>query len=632
MRRTVPTSSIVGSSLVAARRLLALLCAVVLLSTPALPARTESGPVTPPAPAPASGLSAGVAPIPAFRQAKNLAVITIRGEINGVTAHSVKRRIEAAIAGGADAITIELDTPGGEVNSVIDICQAIKGCGKHTIAWVHPNAYSGGAIIALACREIVVSPGATMGDAAPISPGLLGMGWIQGLHRTERAKALAPVLAEIIDSARQNGYDEKLVQSLVSLDVELWMVEEISTGKRHFLTEAEYRKLFGESPDRSTPIAPTAGNARKGDPLGTPEQNAQADQPLKPAPRDGTAFKPASPSISNEVINSVNDETSGLTQVSRRPEFKPEDRDNYRVLGYATDGTSLLTIKETTIKDFGLAVQTIASDSELQAFTGAQHLRRMEQTWGESFASTLDVTSAWGMLYRGVLIVVFLIALFMELSMPGASVPGVVALLALGGLMAPSLLIGASAWWALVAIGLGLVLLMLEIFVLPGFGVAGISGLLLLLAGLVGTFAEVGELFPGAGGDRSDLTWAVSVVLLAFFSAGVGMFLFSKYTRSFPIAGRMVLGNARPADDGEGLLAAMSASAPTDAPVRVGQTGLTTTALRPSGTAEFDGKLVDVVAEFGFIERGRSVRVVDTSFRVSVEEVTTPTPPAEGRA
>lgn len=215
--------------------------------------------------------------------------------------------------------------------------------------------------------------------------------------------------------------------------------------------------------------------------------------------------------------------------------------------------------------------------------------------------------------------------------MPGATVPGVVALLALGGLVLPSLLIGASAWWTIAAILLGLVLIVLEIFVFPGFGIPGIVGLLLLLGGLVGTFADAGELFPGAGKGTSELPWALSVVLLAFFAAGVGMFLFSKYTRSFPIAGRMVLASPKSSDDGDGLLAAMSPTPPSDGPVNVGEIGRATTDLRPSGTAEFDGKLIDVVAEFGFIEKGRRVRVVSSGFRVSVEGVTD-APPKGGSA
>ena len=57
----------------------------------------------------------------------------------------------------------------------------------NTVAWINPKAYSAGTIIALACREIVVSPNSAFGDAAPISP-------FGPIPITERAKIESPLL------------------------------------------------------------------------------------------------------------------------------------------------------------------------------------------------------------------------------------------------------------------------------------------------------------------------------------------------------------------------------------------------------------------------------------------------------
>jgi membrane-bound serine protease (ClpP class) len=66
----------------------------------------------------------------------------------------------------------------------------------------------------------------------------------------------------------------------------------------------------------------------------------------------------------------------------------------------------------------------------------------------------------------------------------------------------------------------------------------------------------------------------------------------------------------------------MASEAPSKGPVARGAVGRATTPLRPSGTAEFDDRLVDVVAEFGFIDAGRRVRVTSvTEYRVAVEEI-----------
>ena len=614
------------------------LALLVVLGAPMYARAVAAG--TQPSPGANGGQPAAPSVIPAFRQAKNLAVITIEGAIDAVTAQSFARRLKEAIDGGADAIVVEVSSPGGEVYAVLEICSQIRSCAKHTIGWVHPMAYSGGAIIALACREIVASPRAFMGDAAPIAfaPGPYGLPTLQQMNPTERAKMLTPLLIELVDDARANGRDERLVCGFVMLGVELWMVEDQRSGKRWFVDAEDYAALFGQEPARTHPVIPSLGEAptdedtrafekalqRQGNLM---EGKARAGkhtqthpQSPQPEPADDRAFKGSIPGLPASLVEELNDKTSGLQQASPRPDFAHEDSSNYADLGYITDGKTLLTVSEQQMKDFQLAVATIANDEELIAFTGAQNLRRLDQSWSETVIGFMT-TGISGMFIRSALIITFLVCMFLELSIPGATIPGVIAFLALACLVVPPMLMGMANWWALAAIIVGILLLLLEIFVIPGFGVAGVAGLVLLLAGLVGTFAQVGELFPGAGkSGGGDLAWSVSIVLLSFFVAGVAMFVLSKYTHSFPIAGRLVLATPRPADENAGMLEAMSALGPMTGPVRVGDIGVTTTHLRPSGTAEFADRLIDVVSEFGFVDAGVAVRVTRTSdFRVGVE-------------
>jgi len=565
------------------------------------------------APAEAPSGAAAPAAVPASRKANNVAVITIKGPIDGVTAMSVKRRMADAAAGGADAIVFDIDTPGGEVPAVLEICTEIKRSPiANTVAWINPTAYSGGAIIALACREIVLSPAATMGDAAPIAANPLT--GLSALPDTERQKILAPLLAEVVDSARRNGYDEMLVQNYIALGVETWLIRDKVTGERHFVSESEYRAIFGEEPPRgrahvlSGPVA---------------ETGTGADPETDVSPGDGGSFKPAVPGLSKETIDDVN---LRLETPSTRPTFTRADRDRYELVHYATDGRTLLTLKESDLRLYGFADAhtTIRNDEELKNYFGATNLARLDQTWSETLVAIMTQGFS-GLVIRGVLIVVFLIALFIEMSMPGVGIPGIIALLALSGLVVPPLLIGASTWWTAAAILIGLGLIGLEVFVFPGFGVPGVAGLLLVLAGLVGVFSSTGELFPGAGtGSSADLAWAMTVVLLAVFVAGAGMYLFSRYTHKFPVAGALVLADRQRADggssEGDEMIAAMGPGVPAG-PVPVGAVGVTATPLRPSGSAEFGDRLVDVVSEFGFIDAGERVRVVSaTPYRVGVEK------------
>lgn len=551
--------------------------------------------------------------VPAARAANNLAVITIHGMINAVTAQSFERRLKAAADGGADGVVVELDTPGGEVGAVLEICGAIKRSPiPNTIAWINPRAYSGGVFVALACREIVVAPSAVMGDAAPVAGDPLGLGIIQGLKPTERQKMLAPLLTELTDSAHQRGYDELLVQAFVTLGVELWFVEHIQTGQRLFVTESEYRTIFGTEPPRGAPHIPSGATAARSNSISpSPSADHTDAEPRK--------FVPAFADGAGDMQKLISD---NLETSSQRPVLTEASRGQWRLIHYATDGNALLTLSETDMKLYGFAEHTIRNDAELKSFTGAQNLRRLDPTWSEEMVDFMTQGLS-GLVVRGVLIVIFLMAMFIEMSMPGVGLPGAVALLALAGLIVPPLLIGASAWWALVAILAGVLLLAVEVFILPGFGVPGFIGLLLLIGGLVATFASPGQLFPGVGKGNGDLMWAGTTVLLAIFGAGVGAYFFSRYTHRFPIAGKLVLaGGGSSSSEREGMLSAMAPSAPSEAPVKVGEVGIASTPLRPSGTAEFGEHLVDVVSDFGFVEPGAEVRVTSVSkYRIGVEAV-----------
>ncbi len=571
--------------------------------------------------------ASGPASVPASRVAPNLAVITIEGPIDAVTVASFERRLNRAVDGGADGIVVEINSPGGEVGAVVEICQLIKGAPlSNVIAWVNDTAFSGGAVIALACKDIVVAPGATMGDIGVIGGDPLGMSFFQGLAPTERAKGLAPILTEIIDSARANGYDEMLVQAFVTLKVELWWVRNTQTGQTYFITADEYRAVFGTEPPRenariSTPGMKAANAQSEAEGRGTTVEFDPEDAPSASVEQE-RELQPASPELDNETIKRI--VGFGVNYDSTRPDFFNASPGEYELIEYALTGDTLLTLKQADLQRWGLANPnlTVSNDEELKQFMGATELRRLKRSWSETFVRFMTQGMS-GLVVRAVLIIVFLMAMFMEMSMPGLGIPGAVALVALAGLVLPNMLIGAANWWTIAAVGGGVGLILIEIFVVPGFGVPGIAGLLMLFGGLVGTFANAGELFPGSGsGDGADLAWASGIVLMAVFIAGVGMFFFAKYTSRFPMFGKLVLADGIPTDDEATLLGAMAGGSESahHSGVTVGMEGVASTPLRTSGTAEFDGRLVDVVSEVGFIEAGEAVRVCSVGrYRVGVE-------------
>lgn len=573
--------------------------------------------------------------MPASRQATNVAIITIKGEINAVTARSVERRIALAEKDGADALVFELDTPGGDVFASVDISRAIKGSAiSNTVAWVNPNALSGGAIVALACREIVVSDNAVLGDALAIKLNILGM--INEMGQDERQKFLVLLLSDLVDSARRNGYDEKLVQGVASRGVELWLVEHVQTGERLFIDRAEYRVIFGkEPPEAQTPAIPSASGGTRVPVMGEApspietesivegtsdagdeaEDGADGGMRLHDGPLDPEKeLQPATPAITPSMAAEIG---QAQDQSSSRPRLSAADLGQWRELEYVADGQGLITLQTREMKRYGLATQTINTDEELKQFFGATNLERLDRSWSEAL-----VVAMTSFAVRGILIVIFLLGLFIEMTHPGLMVPGMVAMLALALLIVPPFLNDMAAWWEILAIGLGLLLIVLEIFVIPGTAVTGVVGMILLFAGLVGTFVGgSGGLFPDSPRQQSDMLWGAVTVLLSLTVSGVLMYFFARHFGSIPIVGRLVLQDVDPESAaGGGLLAAMAM--PVTGPVAVGDEGVTVTPLRPSGRVQVGDEIIDASADFEYVDAGSPVRIVRVEgLRIVVEPI-----------
>jgi len=568
--------------------------------------------------------------VPASRQADRVAIITIEGAIDAITAMSVRRRIQEAETAGYDAIVFEIDSPGGGVGAVLDITNTIKSSSiTNTIAWVNPDAYSGGAIIALACHEIVSSSPAAMGDAFPVIMTTVGKGknargGLRGLTADERTKLLPPLLADVTDSARRNGYDEYLVQAIVIDGIELWQIENNTTGQRFAINESEYQTLFGEDAPRGMPlIAQVTGGRPTGvsddaDAEDSSEQPVPTTTPTTP-PTDSTSFRPASDTL-DDVVKEFNasERTAELTLETHttRPIFTAADKDLYTPIAYITDGSAPIVMREQQLIDLGFSSGIIGSDAELMAFMGATTLARADESWSEGLVRVMTSLPV-----RGLLIAIFLIAMFVELITPGTGIGGTVAILALIAMIAPPAMIGLAGWWEIIAIVLGLLFLLIEVFVTPGFGVFGILGIISLFAGILWSFIPAGSSLTNPD-TQHDLLGALVTVMLASFSAGVVIWLISRNLERIPIFDKLILAGASGIASEPRATSVFSAMSANDPILRAGETGIATTDLRPAGQADINNKLVDVVAEFGYIEAGTPIRVTSVeAMRIVVDKV-----------
>lgn len=564
--------------------------------------------------------AAGVGPgVSAIRQAKNVAIITIHGDIDPrrVMAVSVQRRIKQAADAGADAIVFDIHTNGGEVSSVLEICEAIKASPvQNTIGWVNTRAISGGALIALACRELVTNDPGVIGDAMPvmIDPSGNFRGGVQG---DALRKILPPLVASLIDSARRynrtfGGYirDEYLLQAIVANDVELWWVKNKETGQEMAIDRAEFAMLF---PDQA-PSGPArlAGGA------------SQGMTPRTPGSSPGSATEGV-PQGSEQLAEAAKSTSHQMGASPDRPKLSAADAGKWENLGRITDGTVAAIFNPDDLLYFNLAANPttskggreelvpIRTEGDIKKFLGADNIIRYDITWSEKMVEFLN--NPW---VRGILIVLFLVSLFIEMSHPGVILPGIVALMSLIALLAPPFIIGMAHWWEIAAIFAGLILLGIEAFVVPGFGVTGFLGIVLLFGGLVATFVPGGNVFPDTPQGKSDMLKGLTTLVLALFTAGAAIWGIARHFGSLPMLNRLVLKNTPPDEGADEMIAAMDMGLGHD--LRPGDTGVTLTPMRPAGRVQVKDRVVDAVADLGFLDAGMPIRVTSvTGMRIGIE-------------
>jgi membrane-bound serine protease (ClpP class) len=186
------------------------------------------------------------------------AIIQLTGEINDFNRDQFFHRFDQARAAGAKVIVVDLDTYGGLVTAGLEISRYLKRqTDVHTIAFVQDKAISAGAMIAMACDEIVMSQSATLGDCAPIVFQFDGS--LEDLPPAERAKQESPILADFEESARRNHHDILMADAMVDVKVSVYWVQS-PDGQRKFVGKDDYAKLIAKG-WKDVPNAPVPLNS-----------------------------------------------------------------------------------------------------------------------------------------------------------------------------------------------------------------------------------------------------------------------------------------------------------------------------------------------------------------------------------
>ncbi|MBK9290907.1 MAG: nodulation protein NfeD [Bacteroidetes bacterium] len=203
----------------------------------------------------------------------------------------------------------------------------------------------------------------------------------------------------------------------------------------------------------------------------------------------------------------------------------------------------------------------------------------------------------------GILIMLIIGGLYFELQTPGVGFPLAAAVTAAILYFAPLYLEGLASHWEIVVFVVGVILLMIEIFALPGFGVAGITGLILMVGSLSFAMVESFDLSGSNPVDLSPLIQAFFTVIIAVFFAIAGSLYLSRKLFTSSRLGHLALQHVQDANAGY-------TTASTDYSGMIGKSGTAHTILRPSGKVDIEGELYDATLITGFAEEGEQVEVV----------------------
>lgn len=269
--------------------------------------------------------------------------------------------------------------------------------------------------------------------------------------------------------------------------------------------------------------------------------------------------------------------------------------------------------------ELGMATETISSRADLaETLNVREPIRIMERTWSDTLVYLLNTGFV-----TFLLITVGLIALTFELSAPGFSIGGLTALLCFSLFFWSRFLGGTSGWLEVTLFLMGLIFIGAELFVIPGFGFAGVGGIVLVLGSLVMASRRV--LVPENSEQLTSLGFDVLTVMGAFIGFILAIFFLSNYIGEIPGLSRLTLkpvaaeaaAASHPlAGTGEGQML------PGWQRVEVGNRGQTVSPLRPSGKIQVGDFMVDVVTEGDFVESDHQVEVIaKQGARVTVRPV-----------
>jgi membrane-bound serine protease (ClpP class) len=297
--------------------------------------------------------------------------------------------------------------------------------------------------------------------------------------------------------------------------------------------------------------------------------------------------------VSEKTVSYVRKEFRATAESRKRPLLIAEamvDAD-VKIRGVIEKGKLLTLTTEEALKHkvANFRADTLENALEKLKLGGAE-LRHTTPNWAENVVRYLTHP-----VIGSLLMTIAMIGIIIEIRTPGFGVPGALGITSLALFFWGHWLVQLVGWEELLLAAAGVILLLIEVLVIPGFGVAGILGIAAILASLILSVT-------GPGDTPAFLLEAALRVAFSLLFALLGSLILLRFLPRLPFGRQLILER--------GLTAVQGYTAPPEKDRQwLGKKGRTSSPLRPAGIAEIDGERVDVVSDGDMIDAGEPVEV-----------------------
>jgi membrane-bound ClpP family serine protease len=253
-------------------------------------------------------------------------------------------------------------------------------------------------------------------------------------------------------------------------------------------------------------------------------------------------------------------------------------------------------------KELGVASQAVDSFDELKQIYGLNgEIPVAEPNWALELVEALASPGL-----AVLLLVIAFVGIYIELHSPGVGAGGFVAVVAFMLFFWSHFLHGTAEWLEVLLFVGGIFFLLVEVLVLPGFGIFGLGGAAMILVSLV--LATQTFVLPRTESQMAELRHSLTIVAASTLIVVAASIALRRYLPNTPLFRKLLL-NPPPEEE---LIDLDYRESLADYSHLVGEQGVATTNLMPAGKADFNGQLVDVIADGLPIDRGAAIVVVKT--------------------